>query len=403
MTDRPRIPTVDEARQYLERFNFFARYAHGPEEGDVYVAAHARRFVETLKRVPQSAGPPKVLELGAVPYSMTILLRHCLDADVDTLSFYEIEDGPNHHVLESPDGLETYQFDYRPINVERDPFPGPDGMYDVVLCCELLEHVLINPSHMFFETHRVLKPGGFVVVTTPNVARAANVRALTEGRNIYDAYHGNGIYGRHNREYTAAEVSLLLESCGFDISHNETLDVYDSTEPGSAPGREDTIIAIAQAVRTRRIGTPPSLYVLMNEYVNIVRPAIAMGIDEVGHLGRGWYDLEHDGELTFRWTARQATFHLQTDCATSIGIRVQAHHPDLLTRPVRISVAAGGRSLGDAAIEDHAWRDLEFPMEKTSGPLEIKVSVDREWVPHDASGSGDHRRLGLCFARCWSH
>ena len=401
MSTAPRVPSVEEARTYLESFNFFARYVNGREEGDVYVATHVRRIVETLKRIPAGPAPLRILELGAVPYSMTILLRRYLGAAVDTLSFYEVEVVSREHVLDSDDGRESYRFDYRPINVERDPFPGPDAAYDVVLCCELLEHVLINPSQMFFEAHRVLKPGGYLLVTTPNVARAANVRALKDGRNIYDSYHGNGIYGRHNREYTAAEVALLLESCGFEIAGSETLDVYDDTE-GSSPGREDTIMVVGRAARPRRVGTPAALYALMDEYRHVIRPAITMGVDEVGHLGRGWYEREQDAEASFRWTSREATFYLNITRATGIGIRVQAHHPDVVAKPLRLGITAAGASLEDVVIGDHAWRDIEWRIAEVSGPLEVRVAVDRDWSPADATGSGDRRRLGLRFARCWS-
>jgi SAM-dependent methyltransferase len=402
MTDGPRVPSVDEAVEYLARFNFFERYVHGPEEGRAYVGVHARRFVETLRRLPPFPVHPRVLELGAVPYSMTILLRRYRLAEVDTYSFYEVEEGPKTHVLESPDGLERYRFEYRPINIERDPFPSADGSYDLVLCCEVLEHVLINPSHMFFEAHRALKPGGFLVVTTPNVARAQNIKALAEGRNIYDAYHGNGIYGRHNREYTAAEVRALLESCGFDLVSHETLDVYSVTEPGSAPGQEDTIMTVAQSTRPRRMGAPPGLYVLMEEYRNVIRPAITMGIDEIGHLGRGWYDQEHDGDLTVRWMCGQAACHLKTDRARFIGVSFQAHHPDLRARPIRVSLTLGGCPLGQVFVSDHAWQSLEFEMPETTGVVDVGISVDREWVPHESLGSSDRRRLGLRIQRCWS-
>ena len=53
----------------------------------------------------------------------------------------------------------------------------------------------------------MLRPGGQILITTPNVLRWDNLWALFRGANIYDRYHGNGIYGRHNREYTPEEIS----------------------------------------------------------------------------------------------------------------------------------------------------------------------------------------------------
>ena len=45
---------------------------------------------------------------------------------------------------------------------------------------------------------------------------------------IFDKYHpNNGIYGRHNREFSLSEVTRLLESEGFGIKVAETLDRYN--------------------------------------------------------------------------------------------------------------------------------------------------------------------------------
>jgi SAM-dependent methyltransferase len=399
----PPVPAVPEIQSYLSRFNFFDRYVTGRHEGDVYVATHARRFQETLRHLPELPPQPRVLELGALPYSMTILLRRYLSAAVDTVSFYEVAsaDAPR-HVLESPDGSERYEFEYRSLNVERDPFPFDDDQYDLVLCCEILEHLLIHPSHMFYEAHRVLKPGAAMFVSTPNVLRTANLQALAAGRNIYDAYHGNGIYGRHNREYTPDEVATLLESCGFSVALNATVDVYDSTPPGSAPGREDTIMTIGRATGERRMAAPPGLYVLLDEYRNVIRRAIVMGVDETGHLGRGWYDLEREQGQGSRWTGPRAGFYLNGPDATVLGFALQAHHPDIREQPLNVLVRAGGRSLGAMQITDWAWHDVELPV--GSGTLtrdtEITIEVSRTWRPGDAGGT-DPRELGVRIRRCW--
>lgn len=402
MIGRDFLPSVEEARSYLSRFNFFARYVHGPEEGDEYVTQHSRRFVETLHRLPPLPDHPRILELGAIPYSMTILLRRYLQADVSTLSFYEVEQSQNTHLLESPDGAERYEFAYTAINIEREIFPFDDASFDLVLCCEILEHLLINPSHTLFEAHRVLRPQAYLVVTTPNVMRAENLKAMLEGRYVNDVYHGNGIYGRHNREYAPAEVPLLLESCGYGIVSHDTIDVYDRSLSNTEKGREDTIVTVGQTTGQRRIGTPAGLYALMDEYLNVVRSSFTMGIDEIGHLGRGWYGGETDGDLGFRWMQESAVFHLKIVAATAIGVHVQVHHPDLARRPVRVTLNVEEFSI-ERTIPDHRWQDIEFALPRpVTGPARLEISVDRGWVPADAGASTDRRRLGLRMHRCWA-
>jgi hypothetical protein len=72
----------------------------------------------------------------------------------------------------------------------------------------------------------VLRPGGTLILTTPNVARLENVARLISGANIYDPYSGYGPYGRHNREYNKHELHLLLAYAGFEPDESFTADVH---------------------------------------------------------------------------------------------------------------------------------------------------------------------------------
>ncbi len=117
---------------------------------------------------------------------------------------------------------------FQVCNIEADPLPYPDGCFDAVVCCQVLEHFSHSHLKPMREIHRVLKNAGIVEVDVPNVASFRNRSRMLRGKNItYDyethylyaqpvPYKGMSFYPeRHNREFTRAELGILLQASGF--------------------------------------------------------------------------------------------------------------------------------------------------------------------------------------------
>jgi SAM-dependent methyltransferase len=113
----------------------------------------------------------------------------------------------------------------------KDPLPFPSGQFDVVLMCEVLEHLNFNPLPALAEINRVLAPNGMLLIGTPNAARlSARIRLLL-GKSINGPIQDyvlqldpagtrrNMIVGLHWREYTAAELRELLDATGFEVEY----------------------------------------------------------------------------------------------------------------------------------------------------------------------------------------
>jgi 2-polyprenyl-3-methyl-5-hydroxy-6-metoxy-1,4-benzoquinol methylase len=103
------------------------------------------------------------------------------------------------------------------VNIEQEPFPFPDDAFELVIFTEVVEHVAItDPCVILREILRVLRPGGRMLLSTPNVANLSNVVALIQGENVFwppEIFYGS--VDRHNREFTPAELLQLVERAGF--------------------------------------------------------------------------------------------------------------------------------------------------------------------------------------------
>lgn len=242
---RPPLPLPDGVSED-PLFNWLkhVRVEGAPKEIANYCVSDFRRFVYTFGLVRKASkdiqgGKGRCLELGGNPYFTTMLLKEftphelvlanyfgeqhpkgVLSQNVDYLEFQ-----PNHQDRAKPRRI---GFEYHHFNIENDTFPFEDASFDIILFCEIIEHLLMDPAKVLREIKRVLRPGGQLILTTPNVGRLENVARMLSGANIYDPYSGYGPYGRHNREYNKHELNMLLTYLGFTIQEMFSADVHEN-------------------------------------------------------------------------------------------------------------------------------------------------------------------------------
>lgn len=101
--------------------------------------------------------------------------------------------------------------------------PLPDRSVQLVFALEIVEH-LTSPFHLMEEAYRLLKSGGHLVITTPNVTRIGNIFKLLIGRSPNDrlappGYNDpNDEWRPHAREYAMHELAEMLRLIGFEIA-----------------------------------------------------------------------------------------------------------------------------------------------------------------------------------------
>ncbi len=111
--------------------------------------------------------------------------------------------------------------------------PIDSDSVDVGFVLEVMEH-MVSPSHLFSEAFRICKPGGHVIVTTPNVTRIGNIFKLIAGLSNFDRlipidyYDPDNEWRPHFREYTLKEVCRYLLDAGFQIQYQAQVVINDT-------------------------------------------------------------------------------------------------------------------------------------------------------------------------------
>lgn len=98
--------------------------------------------------------------------------------------------------------------------------PFPDGFFDGVTLLAVLEHVF-DPYAVIREVHRVLRPGGELVVDVPNVASFTNRIRILFGR-LPVTSADPGWDGGHLHYFTKHALDRFLFNEGFDILARKT-------------------------------------------------------------------------------------------------------------------------------------------------------------------------------------
>ena len=262
-------PDVADAASVAERLKDTDIFGAATAERDGYLADALERFRVTMSLLPALPQGARILELGANPYFITELL---LDRGLDDTcaNFFGPEMAGVSDSVQTVTKNDGSQREYRfaHFDVESETFPYADDSFDLVLCCEILEHLPVDPIHMLVEIHRVLhKPDGALVLTTPNAVRLQNLANILNGANVYESLSGYGVHGRHNREYTPAELGTLLASTGFEPEAVHAIDVHGvphgitQLPEGANPNdRGDNLFALARAAHPAKRAYEPWLF-----------------------------------------------------------------------------------------------------------------------------------------------
>ncbi|MBZ5621441.1 MAG: methyltransferase domain-containing protein [Acidobacteriia bacterium] len=205
---------------------YLRRWIDPAVESADYFRTHSLRLAHTLQRVPLGGAEDRVLEMGCY-LQITPALRNLLGYGEVRGAYLGNSGEVVKGSVVATDG-EAFECFIDLFNAELNPFPYQDEYFSTVLCCELLEHLEHDPMHMMSEIYRILKPGGVLLLTTPNIASLRAIGQVLRGahpasfRRYTRIKPGGRAEPGHSREYTPDEIRLLLADSGFIVLSVET-------------------------------------------------------------------------------------------------------------------------------------------------------------------------------------
>lgn len=176
------------------------------------------RLIESNK-----SEPVRLLDLGCGDGSFTLELGR----EIGTTQLYGVEIEDEYIQQCEAKGIKAY---YGDLN---EPLPLDSDSFDIVVANQVLEH--LHRTDLFIrEVHRVLRRGGYAVISTPNLAAWHNVFFLLWGWqplvvmisdevNVGNPLHRHGMkavvgkYPTHRRIATPNALKELFQYHGFEV------------------------------------------------------------------------------------------------------------------------------------------------------------------------------------------
>lgn len=187
---------IEEEKQWSCGIESMGRYLKNNRKRHKYL-------VELCKNLNPDKSA-KILDIGRSNLSVLLAKYY---SDVTTLGFDLDLDKGGHREIETIN-LKNIVFDLNECkNVEK----WIEDKFDLIIYSEVLEHLYEAPEFSLLFLNYLLKPGGFIICTTPNAASLYRRRKLFFGKNDFDKIRFYKINPGHYREYTKDELIQMAQ------------------------------------------------------------------------------------------------------------------------------------------------------------------------------------------------
>lgn len=181
----------------------------GPSEE--YLQFHERRYAFLLHVVADQAapmaGPLRILDVG-LSFQTPMLEEAYPQATVDTVGYFDYRFSGK---------LRGRHYDYD-LNQAHQPATWPQvEPYDLVIMAEVIEHLHTAPTHILACAASWLRPGGILIIQTPNPISLGKRIAMLFGKSPFEMIREDSRNPGHFCEYTDGDLRRLATASGLEV------------------------------------------------------------------------------------------------------------------------------------------------------------------------------------------
>lgn len=287
--------------------------------------------------------------------------------------------------------------------------PFKDAVFDSIILSDVVEHVEDDTlSLLLRESARVLRLEGWLIIHT---SPTKNIIDLTKMLKILSF----GMVDLHSRlinpDYEFLHVRyhsmrslrrLLKRNLLHPVMWGEARYLADSKlvrilgRLGLGEILSDQIwcVALKDAGCLERIRSN-------KPYLTLIQPKseIDLGKCDDLYINYGFYHSESD---SFRWTMKSCSLFINVpEDRDRLEIELHTSNPDVVIEPLLIDLYLGNRKISRFSLSDMNIKVFRFDIdeEMASGMTELRLEVDRTFVPKELGINDDPRELGVAIYR----
>ncbi len=192
-----------------------------------YYQIHCVRYEKTLRHIVHNlnSNQDTILDIGCYP---TFLFDALQQQGMNVIGI-----SSNHEPIKTKNIIN--------LNIETDELPFAENSFDLILMFEVIEHILFHPRNILLKFKKILKPGGKLLISTPNAVHIKHRLQAVLGHSTTFSIDDSpllpnweNLYFRHNKEFTGIELKKVVADAGFTDIKIEYFNAYTPFREKSA-------------------------------------------------------------------------------------------------------------------------------------------------------------------------